>query len=203
MRGAALGAALVAGISFTLAAWMAWGGAAVIAWKGAGVGLLAFWAWLSGARQAALVLAFGALGDVLLDSAGLIVGAVSFLVGHLVAIDLYRRMQRGPVWLAAMTAMIVSAAGLGLTRDAGVGMYALVLGAMAGMATISGFPRRVAIGAWLFVASDLLIFARLGPLAGSDVPRLLVWPLYFAGQALIAHGVVTTSMRHDHLHHRL
>ena len=45
----------------------------------------------------------------------------------------------------------------------------------------------------LFAASDLLIFARLGPLAGSIVPTLLVWPLYVAGQAMIAYGVVRTE----------
>ena len=47
----------------------------------------------------------------------------------------------------------------------------------------------------LFVASDLLIFARLGPLAGSPLPGLLIWPTYFAGQALIAWGVVTVLAR--------
>jgi hypothetical protein len=38
----------------------------------------------------------------------------------------------------------------------------------------------------LFVISDLLIFSRMGPLAGSAIPDLLVWPTYFGGQALIA-----------------
>ena len=80
-----------------------------------------------------------------------------------------------------------------LTRDAGVALYATGLGAMAGAAWLSRFPRyRVGLGAVLFVVSDLLIFARLGPLAGSAIPALLVWPTYFAGQALIAWGVVGT-----------
>jgi hypothetical protein len=43
------------------------------------------------------------------------------------------------------------------------------------------------------VASDLLIFARMGPLAGSMVPRLLVMPLYYVGQLLICTGVVRTA----------
>ena len=47
----------------------------------------------------------------------------------------------------------------------------------------------MALGAVLFVVSDLLIFARLGPLAGSAIPPLAIWPLYFAGQVLIATGV--------------
>jgi uncharacterized membrane protein YhhN len=76
-------------------------------------------------------------------------------------------------------------------RDKGVAVYAALLGAMAATAWISRFPRyRVGIGAMLFVASDLLIFARMGPLAGSAVPGMLIWPLYFAGQALVAWGVV-------------
>jgi len=35
----------------------------------------------------------------------------------------------------------------------------------------------------------------MGLLADSIVPRLLVWPTYFGGQALIAWGVVTTLAR--------
>ncbi len=42
----------------------------------------------------------------------------------------------------------------------------------------------------MFVASDLLIFARLGPLATSPLPGLLIWPLYYFGQFLICIGVV-------------
>jgi hypothetical protein len=41
----------------------------------------------------------------------------------------------------------------------------------------------------LFVISDLLIFSRFGPLEGSAIPGLLIWPTYFAAQALIAWGV--------------
>ena len=44
----------------------------------------------------------------------------------------------------------------------------------------------------LFVLSDLLIFARAGGAMAPDMPNLLVWPTYFAGQALIAWGVVST-----------
>jgi YhhN family len=44
----------------------------------------------------------------------------------------------------------------------------------------------------LFLISDLIIFARLGGAMDGDIARLLIWPLYFAGQALIAWGVVTS-----------
>jgi uncharacterized membrane protein YhhN len=64
---------------------------------------------------------------------------------------------------------------------------------MAASAWISRFPRYLTgIGAMMFLGSDLLIFARLGPLAGSALPGLLIWPLYFAGQVLIAWGVTQT-----------
>jgi uncharacterized membrane protein YhhN len=74
-----------------------------------------------------------------------------------------------------------------LSRDAGVTLYATGLGAMAATAWISRFPRyRLGLGAVLFVVSDLLIFSRMGPLGGSAIPALLIWPTYFTGQALIA-----------------
>ena len=42
----------------------------------------------------------------------------------------------------------------------------------------------------MFVISDLLIFSRMGPLANSAVPGLLIWPLYYIGQFLICTGVI-------------
>ncbi len=64
---------------------------------------------------------------------------------------------------------------------------------MAAAAWISRFPRyRVGIGAVMFAASDLLIFAREAGAMPADLADLLIWPLYFAGQFLIATGVVQT-----------
>jgi len=89
----------------------------------------------------------------------------------------------------------------------GIALYAAGLGAMAASAWVSRFPRyRVGLGAVMFVASDLLIFSKMGPLAGARIPSILIWPLYFAGQALIAWGAVTTLLRwkdDEDLHHRL
>jgi uncharacterized membrane protein YhhN len=203
MRGL-LWAAIVAGVSYCLAAWLGWHGPAVTAWKGAGVGLLALWA-ATRARSAdgwliAAVLALGAIGDVLLDAVEVTAGALAFLVGHLVAIALYLRNRR-PIQAASqrllglLVAPLTIVAAFAMTHAVGVGIYAAALGVMAGAAWTSRFPRyRVGIGAMLFVASDLLIFSRAGPLAGSFAPTLLVWPLYFAGQALIATGVIGTLM---------
>lgn len=193
-------AAMLAGISYYGAAWLDVPDALAAVWKGAGVGLLALWA----AGQAdsddgwllALVLACGAAGDVLLEVAGLSVGAVAFLAGHLVAIVLYVRNRRASPSIsqrAAALALLVGTPAIAwlLSRDAGAGIYALGLGAMAAAAWISRFPRyRVGLGAVMFVASDLLIFARIGSLADADWPGLLIWPLYFGGQALIATAVV-------------
>ncbi len=201
-------AALVAGVAYmaVVFGWLDGPGAIVL--KGAGVALLALWA-ATRARSVdgwliAAVMALGATGDVLLEVAGLEIGAVSFLAGHVVAVILYRR--NGAPWAGiAAAGLAVAAAAWLILPDPGVALYALGLGAMAGGASGSRFPRGlVALGAWLFVLSDLLIFARSGMLADSIVPHLLVWPTYFGGQALIAWGVVTTLRRHDQgLHHRL
>ena len=44
----------------------------------------------------------------------------------------------------------------------------------------------------LFLASDLFIFAGEGGTLSHEVTIWFVWPLYFAGQTLIARGVVGT-----------
>lgn len=187
------------------------GGMALVAWKGAGVALLAVWAvWHARSTEGQLfgaVMAFGAAGDVLIEVAGLTAGALAFLAGHIAAIMLYTRNARPqPVLLSrdrlvaagVMVAVPVVAATLPSDRGLapGIALYALGLAAMAGTAWLSRFPRHyVALGAALFVVSDLLIFARLGPLRTSVVPDLLVWPLYFGGQALIAWGAVPCLRR--------
>jgi len=194
-------AALLAGASYLPASWLLPHGALLAAWKGAGVGLLAVWAVSSartvGGRWIAAALAFGALGDVLLETSGLTVGAVAFLIGHVIASALYwsrRRAGREGTTPAILLMLGVPLCAYAVSGSPGVLFYSLGLGAMAATAWISRFPRGlVGAGAVLFAASDLLIFARMGPLAGSVVPDLLVWPLYLAGQAMIAFGVVTTE----------
>lgn len=199
--------ALVAGLGY-------WVGArffdpfapAMIAWKGAGVGLLAIWAGLQ-ARSPdgwliAIVLALGAAGDVLLDAAGAYPGVAAFLAGHLVAIVLYLRNRRpklsvSQLLLAIVLVPVVVFVTWSMPENRAIAppmsLYALALSLMAATAWTSRFPRYLTgLGAMLFVASDLLIFARYGPLAASAIPGLLIWPLYFTGQAMIATGVVRT-----------
>lgn len=198
--------ALVGGISFFVAVYLRLDGPAIWAWKTIGVGLLAVWA-AANARDKngwliAAVLGFGALGDYLLDAKGLVVGAAAFAVGHLVAIILYltnRRTQMTPSqrllgWVT-MPATLAIVWGM-LSPAAGwwhAAVYSLFVAAMAAAAWTSRFPRyRTGIGAMLFLASDLFIFAGEGSVLSKDITMWLVWPLYFAGQALIAWGVVST-----------
>jgi len=146
------------------------------------------------------VLALGAAGDVLLETHGFTLGGIAFLAGHLAAIALYLRNRRAPLWPAVGVAAATAVAAWALPADRGaapgVALYAAGLGAMAGTALTSRFPLgTVGLGALLFVVSDLLIFARMGPLADSIVPRLFVWPTYIGAQALIAWGVVRTLAR--------
>ena len=193
--------ALIAGSSYYAEHWLALDGPLATAWKGSGVGLLALWAFARGRPWIGLVLAFGALGDVLLDAVSLTAGALAFLAGHVLATGFYWRSRRGPALVAVGVAVLVSLVSYLLSGDPGVAFYGLGLGAMAGAALISGY-RLAGVGAVLFVVSDLLIFARLGPLAASPLPGLLIWPTYFAGQALIAWGVVG-SRAHEDPHDRL
>jgi uncharacterized membrane protein YhhN len=206
----ALAAAIIGGVSYLAADHMALSPAVSLVWKGSGVSLLALYAALS-ARSLdgwliCAVMAFGAAGDVLLGPAGFVVGGGAFLVGHLIAIGLYQRNRRAglgwPSWLtaAALVVATVTAAFL-LPKDRaaapGVAVYATGLSLMAASAWLSRFPRPwVALGALMFLVSDLLIFARGGPLAGHR-PWLgfAIWGLYFAGQALICVGVVRTLAR--------
>jgi uncharacterized membrane protein YhhN len=194
--------------------------AANITFKGACVGLLTIWA-AANARGSdgwllVAVLALGTLGDVLLEAAGVTTGALAFLAGHVAAIILYLRHRRARLTpsqlglaIVLLIAIPVIAWLLPSDRSAapGIALYATGLGAMAASAWSSRFPRyRVGLGAVLFAISDLLIFARMGPLFNSDIPGILIWPLYFAGQTLIAWGGVVTLLRwraDEDLHHRL
>jgi uncharacterized membrane protein YhhN len=211
--------ALIAGASFWFVGQHTIPTLPWIAWKGAGVGLLTIWAALNARGRdgwlITAVMVFGTLGDVLLERSQT-GGALAFLAGHIIAMLLYlahRRNKKTPsqVALAVLLLIGVPVIAFLLPTDRaaapGIAIYATGLGAMAASAWISRFPRyRVGLGAVMFVASDLLIFAKIGPLSGSLIPVLLIWPLYFAGQVLIAWGAVTTLLRwkdDEDLHHRL
>lgn len=177
----------------------------LILWKGAAVACLAVYA----ARRAksadgwllAAIMALGALGDMVLE-VDLIRGGALFALGHLLALVLFLRNPRerrtGSQRLAALALLVgapLVAALLSIPdpRWPMAAGYAAIVGAMAASAWVSRFPRyRVGIGAVLFVISDLLIFARESGHVPEAVTWWGIWPLYYAGQFLIATGVVRT-----------
>lgn len=198
--------ALLGGVSFFAAVVLHLDGPAIWAWKTSGVGLLAVWA-AANARGTngwliAAALGFGALGDYLLDALGLPPGAAAFAVGHVIAITLYLRNRRPSLtpsqrllgWLVIPATLVIVWGMLSpLPGWWHAAAYSLFVAAMAATAWTSRFPRyRTGIGAMMFLASDLFIFAGEGGVMTRDATMWLVWPLYFGGQALIAWGVVST-----------
>lgn len=198
-------ASLLAGVSYFFVMDDPIGGTWLMLWKGAGVAFLAIYAAFRarGADGALLTLAltFGAAGDIALELS-FIIGGTLFAIGHLFAIALYLRNRRASLkrsqMLAAatlilLTPVIAAAVIHPLPNWALATTYSFLVGAMAAAAWTSAFPRyRVGIGAILFVASDLLIFAREGGVVDDGAASWAVWPLYYAGQFLIATGVVQT-----------
>jgi uncharacterized membrane protein YhhN len=194
-------AALVAGTSYMISWALPIPDWAAIAWKGLGVGLLAAWASRQGSstdhRLLAAVLLLGSTADMVLEL-DFIAGAAIFAAGHVVAITLYLRNRRpdtGPRDTALAAAFIAGTCLLAFALPgpdwaAPVAVYSLFLAAMAAMALLSHF-RLAAAGALLFVLSDLIIFARMGPLQGSTSADFAIWATYFAGQSLIAWGVAS------------
>lgn len=199
---------LIFGISYFFVMDGKVGGSFLSLWKGAGVAFLAIYAAQRGRGREGvlitLVMAFGALADVVLEFNFLFGGAL-FAVGHLIAIGLFitqRRQQTTASQKAAGLALLIGTPLLAamltypLENWYLAALYALVVGAMAGTAWTSRFPRyRVGIGAVLFVVSDLIIFAREAGHMPRDIAEWLVWPLYYGGQFLIATGVIQTIRR--------
>jgi uncharacterized membrane protein YhhN len=198
-----LRAAVFAGLSYVAIWGLGFGPTVMTMWKGAGVALLALWAATQARDQdgwmLTAVMAFGAAGDVLLETSGLKTGAASFAIGHVLAIWLYARNRRVSLTpsqrmlaILIVPTTVVAAYLLPADRSSalGIAFYALLLSVMAAMAWTSRYPRyRTGIGAMMFVASDLLIFARLGPIADTVTVGVAIWLLYFIGQWLIAVGV--------------
>jgi uncharacterized membrane protein YhhN len=202
---------LLAGIAMALAFWLlsdsALGGLFLIALKGGSVAALAGYALTRSrsrdARMIAALMIFGAAGDVGIEIDTALGGGL-FLLSHLIAIALYLRNRRpspSPTQQMASLALVlgVPTGAWLLTHDPLAVIYAVGLGTMAATAWLSRFSRyAVGVGALLFVASDLLIFARLGGVLPQSLTSWFVWPLYYAGQLLICTGVVRT-LRRDHV----
>ena len=195
---------LAAAVAFPFMEGTAWEGLWSILVKAASVGFLALYAAqrTRGLRAGlfVLALALSAVGDAAIELS-FVVGGGAFLASHVVAILFYRRYLRPEPSVArkwATILLLVAVPGISwwLSADVMIALYALGLGGMAMAAWLSLFPQwRVGLGALLFVVSDWLIFSRLGPVDLAPLPDLLVWPLYYLGQLMIATGVVQALRR--------
>ncbi|KPF65228.1 lysoplasmalogenase family protein [Porphyrobacter sp. AAP60] len=172
--------------------------------KGASVGLLAVYAQARvprGKRGLDGLLLIGALtlaaaGDVAIEL-DFLVGGAFFTAAHCFAVALYlrnRHARPSPVQKMIGLALLIGTPLVSYIlsgQQLQVALYAGFLGAMAAAAWMSHYPRyRVGTGAVLFVVSDWLIFSQLGTFDFAPLPDLLIWPLYFAGQVMIATGIV-------------
>jgi len=178
--------------------------------KGSAVGLLAIYAFVrhSGpdARLYTWALGSAALGDMAIE-VDLKVGALLFFLHHVLALGVFLRNRREQLaktqsWVVGLTLILTPVIAWLLPYDEAmrwnVGLYAISLGAMASGAWASSFPRyRVGAGAMLFLVSDMLLFAEMGPLSGSDLPQYLVWPVYYLGMFLMCTGVIQTLRKRD------
>lgn len=176
-----------------------WGLAA----KGASVGLLAAYAVArvpQGKHRAdgwllVVALALAAAGDVAIEL-DFVTGGALFAAAHVFAVALYwrnRHQRPSPVQKLIGASLLIATPVISyiLSGDAQIALYGAFLGAMAAAAWMSHYPRyRVGTGAVLFVVSDWLIFSRMGPFDLAPLPDLLIWPLYYAGQLMIATGIV-------------
>ena len=194
-----LAAAVIAGGSYLFGMNAELSPALMVAWKGAGVALLAVYAALKvrglDGWLIATVMAFGAIGDVLLEAVGLEAGAGAFLIGHVVAMLLYFRNWRPHItfsqrMLSALVVPLSVFIAFSLTQDVMIAVYTFFVAGMAASAWTSRFPRyRTGVGAMMFLVSDLLIFARMSFLEETTGVSFAIWALYFGGQVLILIGV--------------
>ncbi|MDP5104313.1 MAG: lysoplasmalogenase [Erythrobacter sp.] len=171
--------------------------------KGASVGLLALYVLLrvpQGKHHAdglllALALALASAGDVAIELDQLAGGAF-FAAAHVAALVLYLRNRHprpSPVQNIIGLSLLIGTPLVSyvLSGEIRIAIYASFLGAMAAAAWMSHYPRyRVGTGAVLFVISDWLIFSRMGTYDLAPLPDLLIWPLYYIAQVMIATGVV-------------
>ena len=178
--------------------------------KGAAVALLAVYCFVRHSSPDARLMgwAFGAaaLGDMAIEI-DRTAGALLFFLFHVLALGVFLRHRRellSPTqsWVVGLVLLLTPVIAFFMPADRSqaweVALYALALGAMASGAWASNFPRyRVGAGAMLFLASDFLLFAEMGPLAGSIVPQVLVWPVYYLGMFLICTGVIQTLRKRD------
>lgn len=193
--------------------WMAddqIGGVYLIGFKGAALGLLAIYAVLrhpgSDARLLAGVMVIAAAANIALDLYPA-TAVILFFVSHIAALALFLRNRRGQPTTSqkrAATALLLLVPLISLILTQGradsstITIYALSLGAMAGAAWISRFPRyRVGTGGVAICLAQLLLIAALRDPRAGIAANWFLWPLYYGGQFLICTGVIQT-LRGEH-----
>lgn len=204
-------ASLAFGLTLPLASYFHIYGPLAIAWKMGGVGCLVpyalrrhhdgHFAW------AAAFLALYAIADGVLELSTFW-GGLIFAIGHLTAVGLYLRHHRTVIarsqkLLAIILFLATPVITWFLPADRGMAwqtaLYGLIVGSMAAAAWSSNFPRyRVGTGAVLFVVSDIVLVAQMGPLNGWIGQGFVVWYTYYFGVLLIATGIVQTLVKRGH-----
>lgn len=178
--------------------------------KGASIVLLAVYALVRHKSQDGRLLAvlmavgaFWAMGDEIDQRAGHVLAFGYYLI----ALLLYLRHRRATLnpsrkWITLGLLLLPSALLYVVMAEPYAGLiaaaYGLTAGAAAAGAWTSSFQLyRVGAGAVLVLFSDMLGFAAMGPLQGSDIPTIMVWPITYLGQFLIAVGVVAVMNKRE------
>lgn len=196
--------------------WRAGGGWLQLLIKAGSTTLLAVFAWLAGGPWLVVAgLALSSAGDAFLalDSreggVWLKPGMAAFFLAHVAYIFLFWNLPLAEKsWLILTAQAALALAGMVYVRwlSPSLGDMRGPVFAYTGIILIMGMlalrldPQflLVVLGAVMFVASDMILalqlFTRPAGEAPRVVPSLLVWGLYFFGQAFIAWGVVHPFM---------
>lgn len=145
-----------------------------------------------------LGLALGSAGDFALSRPGqtaFLTGMAAFATGHLAYVALmWTPGGVGQIWpIGALMLALAASTGFWLLPRAGalrwpVAGYVLIITAMALAAlTLPADQRMMAIGAGLFVLSDLLLAVHLF-VTSKNALSMTLWPAYWGGQCLILLG---------------
>ncbi|GHB01819.1 hypothetical protein GCM10009069_25740 [Algimonas arctica] len=180
--------------------------------KVAATALLTLWAYvLGGPWLLVAALAFGTLGDGFMSGdpkKWLLPGLLAFFVGHLAYLALFMTAPHAPldgVTLSIACAVFLLTGGFLLYLWESLGdmrwpvvAYTTVIAFMGATAALLdiGTPL-VAVGAAMFILSDVLVALEVFKFEEDARIRLLtsplLWALYFGGQALIAYGFLLNS----------
>lgn len=176
-----------------------------LCWRFASVGTLALYALLT-ARDLngwllTAVMLISATSDVLLVIIGRDFGAMCFVVADFIAILLYYRNFRTKVGVSSLLGVaffVAAIAALSYILPANrseaiiIAIFVVPLATMTAFSFLTHFPLKfVGLGTVMILASDLLIFGRMGPLNGLAGLTEAIWLCYFMGEVLVVVGVTS------------